>query len=318
MFKALLTGCFLFCSCVYAEIYHHSFDASDWEQETPAPFDELLISWNAERPAVGAYSLYVSVKVEDWSPWQLYATWGASSQKGYITTNDGCPVRVYQDAVEVLEGKKGQAFRVRVVAEEGASLDNFKMLHVCASDMASVAPKPFVKEVGDVDLSVAGLSQMALSDERRERLCSPTSTTAVVRYLQQSNALDPIQFAESVWDAGFDIFGNWVFNAAGAYAALGKEHSCWVERLSGFEEIYDSLKEGMPVVISVRSPLPGSAKTYKSGHLIVVKGYDSEKEEVLCMDPAFSADGETLAAYALDDLMAAWSRRQCIAYRFQK
>lgn len=312
-----------------AEVYHHTLLKGDhthkevtstyhWEVVANNDFDELLISWDAARPVKGNYKIYVSVKVDEWSPWLLYAQWGKEDQKGFLSEVKGSVVRVYQDAVEVLEGKKGKEFKIRVVGEEGTSLSDFAALHVSASDMSKFNPNHLLKEPSSVTVPVKGLSQMALQDSRNERLCSPTSTTAVVRYLKNNDSLNPIQFAEHVWDGQFDMFGNWVFNTAQASAELGSNWSCWVARLSGFNEILTSLKEGMPVVISIRGPLNGSAKPYSSGHLIVVKGYDHDKKEVLCMDPAFESDNKTDVRYSLDDLIQAWERRKCIAYLFKK
>ncbi|MGE5195794.1 MAG: C39 family peptidase [Anaerolineae bacterium] len=308
-------------------MYHHFLNLNsekslsssyEWEETNCSAFDELLISWNAARPQRGAYAIYVSVNIDEWTPWLLYARWTSTSQRGCSTSIEGSLARVYQDAVEVLEEKKGKGFRVRVVAEEGAVLDHFSQLHVCASDMKTIQAPSCLHATSSIALPLKGLSQRALADARTERLCSPTSTTAVVRYLLQKDELQPLQFAEHVWDAEFDIFGNWVFNVAQAYAELGRGWSCWVSRLSGFDEVFESLKEGMPVVISVRSPLVGSASTYSSGHLIAIKGYDSEKKEVLCMDPAFKSDEETDVRYALDDLLQAWERRKWVAYLFKK
>ena len=51
-----------------------------WEEFTEYPFDELIISWNAERPTQGAYLIQVSVLTEEWSPWFDYAFWGTHDQ----------------------------------------------------------------------------------------------------------------------------------------------------------------------------------------------------------------------------------------------
>ena len=114
-----------------------------------------------------------------------------------------------------------------------------------------------------------------------------------------------------------DIFGNWVLNTAQASSVLGNKWQCWVERLAGFGDIYDRLKNNLPVVVSVKGPLPGARFPYTNGHLIAVKGYNPKTEQVLCMDPAFQADEATAVAYNLSDFMDAWSRRRRIAYVFE-
>jgi hypothetical protein len=304
-----------------AEMHHHALSQQknfassyEWEGRADEPFDELMVSWNVLRPEYGRYAIYVSIKTDEWSPWMLYAHWGAQSQRGYVEACDHFPVVVNLNSVTLQEGKTAGQFRVRIVAEDGASLKNFAALHVCSSVVANIHPKPFLDTVPSIALNVQGLSQQALPDPRHEVLCSPTSTTALIRFLQKSNALDPISFAEAVWDSEYNLFGNWTMNVAQAYAELKQGYYAYLAHLSGFADIYASLKEGIPVVISIRSPLPGSSGTYANGHLILVKGFDNDTREVLCMDPAFNTDGETDARYKLDDLMQAWERRKCTAY----
>lgn len=149
-------------------------------------------------------------------------------------------------------------------------------------------------------------------------LCSPTSTAAVTRYLSKNAEVDPIAFAQNAWDGEFDIFGHWGFSVAEAVASLGPSWNGWVERLSGFQSIYTKLKEGLPVIVSVRGPLQGSALPYAKGHLIAVIGYDAALQRVHCMDPAFPSDQETKVSYSLLDFLKAWERRGNIAYVFER
>lgn len=314
-------------SSLRSEMHHHFInnqnitnDSYCWIERNVSPFEELLISWNATRPDCGHYSIYISINTGRWSPWLLYAQWGSSFQKGNISSQKKASVRVYQDAVETLKEKTGKGFKIKVTAENGANISSLKSIHVCATNFnkENSSPKTFKADTSYL-LDVDGLSQMALIDERRNRLCSPTSTTAVIRFLKKETTLDPIQFAENVWDASFDIFGTWVFNVAEAYNQINNQsYSCWVERLDSFQNILDSLKEGFPVVISVRGPLPNSAQAYKSGHLLVVIGFDAKTKEVICMDPAFDTDNQTRVRYPLEDLTKAWKRRKNVSYIFKK
>jgi hypothetical protein len=105
-------------------------------------------------------------------------------------------------------------------------------------------------------------------------------------------------------------------NVAEASHHLGNQWMCWVERLNGFQDIYDRLIQNTPVIVSVRGPLPGSAQPYAKGHLLVVKGYDPSEKKVLCMDPAFPDEKSTLISYDLEDFITAWQRRGKIAYLF--
>ena len=90
------------------------------------------------------------------------------------------------------------------------------------------------------------------------------------------------------------------------------------ERLNGFDQIHQRLIQGTPIIVSVRGPLHGSALSYSAGHLMVVIGYDSLNQKVICMDPAFPSDDQTHVSYDLSNFIEAWSRRGKVAYIFSK
>jgi hypothetical protein len=148
-------------------------------------------------------------------------------------------------------------------------------------------------------------------------MCSPTSTSAVIQYLQGCY-IDPISFSSNVHDNAHDIYGNWILNTANAAAILGAGWHCWVQRLNGFDELYQQLEKRIPVVVSIKGPLEGAPLPYEEGHLIVVKGYDASKKCVLCMDPAYPTNTETNAEYPFEAFMHAWRRRRHLAYIFAK
>ena len=297
-------------------MYHQKKVQETWSLETLSPFDELILSWNAKRPVEGKYSFFVSAKVEDWSPWLLYATWGSEGQNSFKTTSEDGTVRVFQDALEVLEGKKATGFRVQISTEGDSSLDSVYGLHAYTNSDQNQDPEPMSSFQDSLHLKVQGLSQMRLDHPRFADLCSPTSSTTVTRYLAERPEIDPIHFAKSSWDGSFDIFGHWVFNVAQAASELGPYWDCWVERLSGFHTIYEQLQKGIPVVVSIRGPIQGSDLPYPKGHILVVTGYDSQQHRVLCMDPAFPSDDQTGVSYDFSDFIQAWNRRGKVAYIF--
>lgn len=321
MFKALIyiSTLLLFLLPVEAYVKHSEGLINQiWEEEDLPFFDELILSWNALRPLKGSYQFYISVKVGEWSPWLLYASWGSNHQSGYKNSSLEYPVSVYQDVFKVTDEKKASAFRVKVVPEGTSSLEGIHGLHAYVNGESIKN-----KKEGDTyyftssSLNVPGISQMVVKHSRCKDFCSPVSTLAVTRYLFQ-NHLHIDSFAKNVWDEGFDIYGNWSLNVAEASSHLGLLWMCWVERLNTFDEILYSLAKGCPVVVSVRGPLPGSALPYAKGHLLVVKGFDAENQRVLCMDPAFPSDEETDVYYPVSDFIEAWSRRGFLAYMFSK
>lgn len=299
-----------------AMIHYHAPLLQEWKEESLHPFDELMISWNAVRPSKGKFLFYVSVKTAEWSPWLLYATWGSDGQSSYSSVSQDAPVKVFQDALEVTGGEKATAFQIKIVTVGAATLGSMHGLHVYTNGDKGSQESNLA--FNTINLKVPGLSETTLDHPRCNDLCSPTSTTAVVRYLSNNPTVDPVLFAKNVWDSGFDIFGNWVFNVAEAWPHLGKDWNCWVERLGGFQDIYRFLKQGTPVVVSVRGPLTGSAQRYAQGHLLVVTGYDAVNQKVLCMDPAFPSDNKTQVFYDLSEFIQAWGRRGNVAYVFYR
>lgn len=297
---------FFLAGSLQAQMTHRDHAEGVWEIEGLEPFNEWMMTWNVGRPLDKDYQFYVSVKTDEWSPWLPYAVWGASGQSSFEAKSPDEKVKVFQDALEVKQGK-ASAFRVYVnpACEEMS-------LHVYTN---GDHPGEVMKELSSVSLPLEGLSQIALDHPRAKDLCSPTSTTAAVRYLGQKQ-IDPLVFAANVWDRGFDIYGNWVFNAAQAAAIIGSDYNVWVERLPGFASIHEKLMRGTPVIVSIRGPLAGSALPYAQGHLIAVTGYDALTDRVLCIDPAFPTDAETKASYARADFLEAWNRRGRVAYCF--
>lgn len=304
---------------VQAYMMHQQYPLSqEWREENLAPFNELILSWNADRPKNGKLHFYVSVKIDEWSPWLAYFSWTNDSQSSFASSSPGSPVKVYQDVVGITEGMQATGFQIKVVAEGDASLNSIHGLHVYTNSDKPYDPQKIAHNLSPVYLKVSGLSQMALDHVRHADLCSPTSTTAVTRYLTQNPSIDPVDFAEKVWDEGFDIFGNWVLNVAQASVYLSNKWSCWVERLQGFENIHQHLQQGTPVIVSIRGPLSGSALPYAKGHLLAVVGYDPSEKRIICMDPAFPANDETLVSYDATEFILAWSRRGNLAYIFSK
>ena len=257
----------------------------------------------------------MSVKQETWSPWLLYAQWGSDFQQGTKTNYKGCSVKVSADTVIVSENNKSQAFRILVIANEGAKLNTFSAIHVCATDKSLPFDESVDISLKSIDLPVPSVSQLA-AGELGLRLCSPSSTLAVVRYFTEQESVDPLSFAKQAYDSYFDIFGNWVLNTSAAYPFLPSGVACWTEKLGSVNALLQKLHSGCPIVISVRPPLPSSElPPAVKGHLVVVKGYDAKKQELLCMDP-YSVTHDTYKNYKLSDVLSAWEKREHVAYVF--
>lgn len=310
---------------VFAITYHHECSFKEdtdyvWEKTDCLPFEELIISWNMTRPKAGSLHIYASLLQETWSPEFLYAAWGKDQQKSFSSPKEGACARVFQDALTTLSATKARGFRIRCTTKDGASLTDLVSIHAATFKKCNEVKNGMSELPSDrILLDVQGLSQMALNDPRNFRLCSPTSTTAVLRFLCQDQMIDPIHFAEKCLDQTFDIFGNWVLNAAEANHYLrNTEYFCYVERCQGMKDLYASLRSGYPIVVSVKGSIEGAPLPYKNGHLLVICGIDTTTKKVLCMDPAFGADRETKTSYSIDSFEAAWKKRHYLTYTFRK
>jgi hypothetical protein len=83
--------------------------------------------------------------------------------------------------------------------------------------------------------------------------------------------------------------------------------------LNGFSDLYDLLKQKIPVVVSVRR-LRGGATPYAHGHLLVVVGWNNARQRVLCVDPAFKGSKNTQKAYPLKSFIQAWGSSTNLSY----
>ena len=288
-----------------------------WEIGASRLFEELILSWNGKRPEKGKWMFWVSVHQGSWSPWIRYAEWGAHSQKTFKYAPQGSFVESYQDFVYPKDGQC-DGFRIKVTAEEGADLSRFDTLYVCLSALSSLSIELPTEPLTSKLLSnVPRRSQIQLKHPRAQDLCSPTSTATAINYLLGRKKVDPVEFAAKSHDDEFDIYGNWILNTAQAYHELSGQFRCRVERLPSFSFLHSYLMRNLPVVVSIRGPLPGSSRPHTFGHLICIVGYDSGPQKVLCIDPGFPDDEQTFVGYFLKDFLEAWNRRRNIAYLFE-
>lgn len=272
------------------------------------PFNEIIISWNAQRPVLDPYRIQVSVFVNEWSPWVDYSYWGKDDQHSFKINSP--LLNISQDVLTITSPTKATQLKVRVLSE---NLENFYRLYISSldTDTHELALGILTEEKSHV--KIKGLSQMALPIPHYNRICSPASLAAVVGHCKKS-FVSPIEFSARVRDMAFDIYGNWNLNTAQASHELGIGWKCYVTRFTSFDQVTNHLRKNLPLVTSIRGPIPGGALPYIGGHLLVVKGYDPVTKKVLCMDPAFPTDELTDVSYELNDFLKAWSERQGLVY----
>ncbi len=306
---------------IFSHTYEHQLQNREIvcqiENGNISPFNELIVSWNGFRPETGKWTFWVSLFQDEWSPWLKYAEWSASSQKTFHSHSEGSFAETYQDTAH---SKKGDCtgYRIRLDAENGADHSSLKTLYACTSDLQKQAIRPPTENLSFVLLAAPKQSQMILDHPRHKDLCSPTSTSTALNYLLKQQAVQPLDFASKIHDDEWDIYGNWILNTAQAYQETAGQFRCHVERLNQFSDLHRYLVQDLPVVVSVRGPLPGAPHPYRSGHLICIIGYEPEQKRVYCIDSAFPDNTSTLTSYPLNDFLTAWSKRGNIAYVFPK
>lgn len=289
----------------------------EWEISEIAPFNEAIVSWNGIRPNMGKWTIFVSLHQNSWSPWLKYAEWSPEEQKTFKSSPEDSFAETYQDGVNPKSGFC-DGIRIKVAAEEGASLTLLDSLFICLSDLSQPLKSEPLPLIPVLLPNVPGQSQMVLDHPRGKDMCSPTSTSTAVNYLLGRRLIDPLQFASRSHDDGFDIYGNWILNTAEASHQLGGVYTVHVERLPQFSDLHRRLLQGLPVVVSVKGSLPGAPLPYKSGHLICVIGFDPAEGRVFCIDSAYPNNESTFVSYPIEDFLNAWNTRRRLAYIFSK
>jgi hypothetical protein len=291
------------------------------ERVLPMPASQLIFSWNGYRPSHGYYVFYVQVRAKgaaSWSNWYKIAEWGQNTQRSFERLLNQDPSFCYV-RLEMPDGTYAYACRVKIEAYGQASMRDVARFNISAADY-----QQFVSEVGKTRYwslpsvfvhKIPAFSQMETRHPERERICSPTSLAMVVSYLLKRH-IDPMQFADGVYDDGLKSYGSWPFNVAHAFALTDGHYYFAVTRLNSFAHLYNYVRRKLPVVVSVRGPLRTmpSGKTYADGHLLVVVGWDNEHKRVMVLDPAFETSQSVHHSYAIDDFLAAWERSYRLAY----
>lgn len=311
-----------FCKVLSHQICAANIEGNEyiWEEKKTMPATEFVLSWNASRPKQGYYAFYVRLKRKGWTDWRKSAEWGCDRQRSFFEE------RRIEQKIRLLpeEARVITAFQVKIVACKGALIRDVDALHasLCYEEKCRlIRPSRILDSV--LVSGVPRQSQMGLHIERRQaqRLCSPTSTSMVLSYFLNDKGkngtrcvVDPLGFAALAYDQGNDIYGNWALNVAAAYDVGGGKVRSYVAHLDSFNQIYDYLLQGTPVVVSVKGPLRGGAAPYKAGHLLVVVGWEKEGRKIICNDPAFPSNEQTFVRYDSDDFIEAWGRRKNVCY----
>lgn len=279
------------------------------EIKTAFPFNELLMSANADLGVDGASRLEARVKTADgWSPWfdfGLFRSGGSASVKGQEN-------EFGKMEVDILKLKtKAFALRYRftlISKEDGAAL---RLVSAAYTDTTL----PFdesaaIKKGSDakqLKLTVPCYSQMLQQVNYSGDICSPVSLAMVMNYYGQK--VLPLETASAVLDSQEIIYGNWGFNTA--YAG-SKGLYAFLTRLNSMSEAEAYLSRGLTLIASVTfgpDEVRNSPLKKTKGHLLVIKGFDA-KGDVLANDPAAPEEKTVERIYNRKEFARAWLKNK--------
>lgn len=292
--------------------------------KVPVPnFNQLIFCWNAFRPTKGYFVFYVQPRdsiTKQWGEWYKMIEWGSGGiQKSNCIKRKNGPCYNHV-RLELPKDKLADGFKFKVECQNGADLSGLRLLGVSISDFSKFKPTNIGSEIlkySPIHIkNIPKRSQMVLNHDDSKEMCSPTSTSMLIEFLSKKN-IDPVDFANKVYDNGLGSYGSWPFNTSCAFESC-PSHFFRVIRMNSFSDLYSYLTKGLPVIVSVRGKLPTAAKEYESGHLILICGWDPKNKKVICHDPAFDSDGKVLHKYDLEDFLRAWERSHHLCYIVEK
>ena len=285
------------------------------------PWNELIVSWNADAPAGTFVKLEATVisarqptkfyTVGNWSPdGNIFPSTSVRGQKDDAANVDTDTLVLNQpaDAVQI---------RVTLGGTNGA-LPALKFLGLSFANttIPVVARAPNHAAWGKI-ISTPEHSQHGAWTNKG--WCSPTSLSmALSRWAEilqrpEMNLTVP-EVAAKVYDQDFAGTGNWPFNTAFAGSFPGMRS--YVTRLDDLAEVEDWITAGIPVILSARWDwlLPGRPLD-KDGHLIVCIGF-TENGDVVINDPATRLEkGEVVRRiYKRADVIHSWTKSHNAVY----
>ena len=267
--------------------------------ESDAPFDEALVSWDIRVPPGGAARLEARVARDGvWSDWMALAVRGEPSLLAPPVRSSG------QDRVDVdllLCRPAAEQLEWRVTTAGSAPVD---LRSVWVTTTRTGQGRPIsTRKPATFAHPVPHRSQREGGDDLAGRLCSPTAVAMVLG--ARGVDIGVADMAARVYDAEFDLYGNWLNNTLAACELGVPMHTT---RIADWAEAEAFLRHG-PIVVSLRAfraeELEGAGYSSDSGHLIVLRGFDA-RGGVLVRDPAFSEPDQADRVYRRDQLTRLW------------
>jgi len=253
------------------------------------PWDELIVSWNAETPPTAWLRIEACAVYPDrQSKWYVMGLWTgdpARHPRRSVARQKDADGDVDTDTLILV--RPAERVRVRITLGSGnKQLPRLKFLGLSLLDTsAKPAPLPPNRAAWGKLVDVPERSQMAY--EGGEVWCSPATTSMLLAHWRKRLNRPELdrevpEVVRNVFDPQWDGTGNWVFNTA--YAGSFRGMRAYTARLSDVAEIEDWIARGLPVGLSVcYNRLRGKSRD-PSGHLVVCVGF-TETGDAIINDP---------------------------------
>lgn len=290
-------------------------------------FDSVVISWNSKVPQKTKVEILGRVLVDNsWSQWLSWGVWSKSSTRGSADSNtEDLIAKINTDTLTINgEDKFANSIQYKVLLHTEdisvtpvVTLISLSLRNSKSNSFEKIYTDSLIDNELDLFegiLSVDSYSQMTKDSKIAGVMCSATSTSMVLKY--HGIDISPEEVAWCLYDSIYDGFGNWTFNTA---FISGFGFTTYVDYSSSINDLKRELKNGNPVIVSVRYKQPNCDKnlpiitnapcTYTFGHIIVVKGFirENNKEYIVVNDPAASTEAGVSLKYSIDEFIGAWS-----------
>lgn len=291
------------------------------EIDSPIPWNELIVSWNANAPA-GTYLMIEAsailpghvTKFYTLGRWSLDARLFKRTSVGGQKDGDGDV-----DTDTLVLRQLARSVRLRITLGGTNGLDPaLKFLGVSFSN-TRVHPAVLPPNRAAWGKIIPTPERSQFGYPNANGWCSPTSLSMVLaRWAEvlgepQMNLAVP-EVAARVYDAGFSGTGNWPFNTAFAGSFPGMRS--YVTRFDDIAEVEDWIAAGYPVILSTRWDwLQPGRPADPEGHLVVCIGF-TKRGDVVINDPAAHLErGDVVRRiYQRADVIHSWTKSHNAVY----
>jgi len=282
-------------------------------REAEFPFDNAVLSWNADAPEGSMTRFELRVRTADgWSNWYAMGEWRSSGGRSVPGQGDALG-RVDIDTLKLNVPATAIQYRVRLSSSYGGTSPLVRQVSVVYSDLSKGLSGPALPTgvAAGRDLPVPGQSQLEQDPAVRGLICSATSLAMVLQYWGLNKSVSEV--VQGVKDQTTGIFGDWPLNTAFAGA---NGFDARVDRFYSVEHLEQEIAAGRPVIISIAfgpGELSGSPISSTSGHLIVVRGF-TPQGDVIVNDPIAPNSGAVRLIYKREQLGRIWLRNGGVVY----